>query len=168
MDYQELYEEINLYNMEYKTAIKKMMEMDDINDVLSPVTALIMQYIENYLKAIIQDCFEIKLSADDLHIVSHSCRELLNVVKEKYEKYSEIDFVNNQFARIEECINYLEGIFGENTLINARYPIDRKTLTINRQLHTIVSDEYKMMYTVLRYAIEHLLGFYEIEKIYQK
>ena len=50
-----LYKEIEKYNSEYKKAIKKLMELDNINEVLSPVTALIMQYIENHLKAILQD-----------------------------------------------------------------------------------------------------------------
>ncbi len=76
--------------------------------------------------------------------------------------------MNNQFVRIEECINYLEGIYGENTMINARYPLDSRILTINRKEHTVISEEYKMMFTILRYAIENLIEFHELEKTYQK
>lgn len=76
--------------------------------------------------------------------------------------------MNNQFIRIEECINYLEGIYGVNTMINARYPLDSRILTINRKEHTVISEEYKMMFTILRYAIENLIEFYELEKTYQK
>lgn len=167
MDSNNLCEEIYLYNLEYKKAIKKLLEMEDVNEVLSPVTALIMQYLENYLKAILQDCFEIKQSAKDLHIIGHGCRDWLNNVKVKYEKYLSMNFVSNQFTKIEQCLDYLEGIYGEKTLINARYPIDREILTINRKTHTIISDEYKLMYIFLRSAVEHLLEFYELEKIYQ-
>lgn len=165
---EKFYNEIRNYNIEYKKAIKILVELDDINDVLSPLTALIMQYIENNLKAILQDFFEIEKTAHDLNIDNHKCKELLNRVKEKYHKYLGIDVVNNQFSRIEECINYLEGIYGENTMISARYPLDSKTLTINRKEHTVFSEEYKLMFTILRYAIENLIQFYELEKTYQK
>ena len=165
---EENYNEIRNYNIEYKNAIKKLIEIDDINDVLSPLTALIMQYIENHLKAILQDLFEVEKTARDLKIDHHKCKKLLNSVKEKYNKYLGINIVNNQFLRIEECINYLEGIYGENTMINARYPLDSKTLTVNRKEHTVFSEEYKLMFTILRYAIENLIQFYELEKTYQK
>ena len=165
---EENYNEIRNYNIEYKNAIKKLIEIDDINDVLSPLTALIMQYIENHLKAILQDFFEVEKTARDLKIDHHKCKKLLNSVKEKYNKYLGINIVNNQFLRIEECINYLEGIYGENTMINARYPLDSKTLTVNRKEHTVFSEEYKLMFTILRYAIENLIQFYELEKTYQK
>ena len=157
---EENYNEIRNYNIEYKNAIKKLMEIDDINDVLSPLTALIMQYVENYLKAILQDFFEVEKTARDLKIDHHKCKKLLNSVKEKYNKYLGINIV--------ECINYLEGIYGENTMINARYPLDSKTLTVNRKEHTVFSEEYKLMFTILRYAIENLIQFYELEKTYQK
>lgn len=166
--HEENYNEIRNYNIEYKNAIKKLMEIDDINDVLSPLTALIMQYVENHLKAILQDFFELEKTACDLKIDHHKCKKLLNCVKEKYNKYLDVNVVNNQFSRIEECINYLEGIYGENTMISARYPLDSKTLTINRKEHTVFSEEYKLMFTILRYAIENLIQFYELEKTYQK
>ena len=165
---EENYNEIRNYNIEYKNAIKKLMEIDDINDVLSPLTALIMQYVENHLKAILQDFFEVEKTARDLKIDHHKCKKLLNCVKEKYNKYLDVNVVNNQFSRIEECINYLEAIYGENTMISARYPLDSKTLTINRKEHTVFSEEYKLMFTILRYAIENLIQFYELEKTYQK
>lgn len=53
-------------------------------------------------------------------------------------------------------------------MINARYPLDSRILTINRKEHTVISEEYKMMFTILRYAIENLIEFYELEKMYQK
>ena len=62
------YKEIANYNLEYKKAIKKLLELDNVNEVLSPLTALIMQYIENHLKAILQDYFQIEKSAHDLKI----------------------------------------------------------------------------------------------------
>lgn len=165
---EELYKEVIQYNSEYKKAIKKLLEIENINEVLSPITALIMQYIENHLKAILQDFFEIEKTAHNLKIDNHNCKELIINIKEKYNKYLGIDGVNNQFIRIEECINYLEGIYGENTMINARYPLDSRILTINRKEHTVISEEYKMMFTILRYAIENLIEFYELEKTYQK
>lgn len=165
---EELYKEVIEYNFEYKKAIKKLLEIENINEVLSPLTALIMQYIENHLKAILQDFFEIEETAHNLKIDNHNCKKLIISIKEKYNKYLGIDGVNNQFIRIEECINYLEGIYGENTMINARYPLDSKILTINRKEHTVISEEYKMMFTILRYAIENLIEFYELEKTYQK
>ena len=163
-----LYKEVLDYNQEYKKAIKELMKLDDVNKVLSPLTALIMQYIENHLKAILQDFFEIEKTAHDLNIDNHKCKDLLNRAKEKYRKYLGIDFVNNQFSRIEECINYLEGIYGENTMINARYPLDSRTLTVNRKEHTVLSKEFKLMFLMLRYAMESLIQFYKLEKIYQK
>lgn len=163
-----LYKEVDKYNSEYKKAIKKLLEFNNINDVLSPLTALIMQYIENHLKAILQDYFQIEKSAHDLEIDNHRTRKLIEDVKEKYKKYLSINSVNNQFLILEECINYMEGIYGDNTMINARYPIDKYVLRINRKKHTIISKQYKLMFTILRYAIESLIDFYELEKIYQK
>lgn len=165
---EKLYKEVLNYNSEYKKAIKKLMEFENINEVLSPLTALIMQYIENHLKAILQDYFQIEKSAHDLEIDNHKTRKLIDSVKEKYRKYLNIDAVKNQFLRIEECINYMEGIYGENTMISARYPIDKHILKVNRKAHTIISEEYKLMFTILRYAIENLIDFYELEKSYQK
>lgn len=115
---EELYKEVIEYNFEYKKAIKKLLEIENINEVLSPLTALIMQYIENNLKAILQDFFEIEETAHDLKIDNHNCKKLIIKIKEKYNQYLYIDGLNNQFIRIEECINYLEGIYGENTMIN--------------------------------------------------
>ena len=163
-----LYKEIEKYNLEYKKAIKKLMELDNINEVLSPLTALIMQYIENHLKAILQDFFEIEETAHTLKIDNHKSLELVKSVRKKYTKYLKINSVNNQLLRIEECINYLEGIYGDNTMINARYPIDKYVLRINRKKHTIISEQYKLMFTILRLAIESLIDFYELEKTYQK
>lgn len=163
-----LFKEVLIYNKEYKKAIKKLLEIEDVNEVLSPLTALIMQYIENHLKAILQDFFEIEETAHDLKIDNHKCKKLIIKTREKYNSYLGIDLVNNQFIRIEECINYLEAIYGENTMINARYPLDSKTLTINRKEHTVISEEYKLMFLILRYAIENLIDFYELEKTYQK
>jgi hypothetical protein len=163
----ELYKEVEKYNSEYKTAIKKLIEIENVNEILSPLTALIMQYIENELKAILQDYFEIKNTAKELNIDNHKCKDLLNKVKEKYKKYLTMDLINNQFTRIDECIDYLEAIYGENILINSRYPLNAKTLTISREGEKVISDEYKLMFTVLRYAIEHLVNFYQVEKVYQ-
>lgn len=115
---EELYKEVIEYNFEYKKAIKKLLEIENINEVLSPLTALIMQYIENNLKAILQDFFEIEETAHDLKIDNHNCKKLIIKIKEKYNQYLYIDGLNNQFIRIEECINYLEEIYGENTMIN--------------------------------------------------
>lgn len=172
MDFQKeqekLYKEVLHYNSEYKKAIKKLIELDDINEILSPLTTLIMQYIENHLKAILQDYFEIEKTAHDLKIDNHKIRDLIESVKEKYKKYLVINSVNNQFLRLEECINYMEGIYGENTMLNARYPIDKFVLKVNRKEHTVISEEYKLMFTILRLAIESLIGFYELEKTYQK
>ena len=165
---EELYKEVSDYNSEYKKAIKKLLEIKNINEVLSPLTALIMQYIENHLKAILQDYFQIEKSAYDLKIANHRTRELVNSVKEKYKKYLTIDSVNNQFLRIEECISYMEGIYGEDTMISARYPIDKYVLKVNRKEHTVISEEYKLMFLTLRYAIENLIQFYQLEKTYQK
>lgn len=165
---EELYQEVLDYNSEYKKAIKELMKIEDVNAVLSPLTALIMQYIENHLKAILQDYFQIEKTAHDLEIDNHKTRNLLNDVKEKYKRYLTIDSVNNQLLTIEECINYMEGIYGEDTMINARYPINKKVLKVNRKEHTIISEEYKLMFLMLRYALEHLIQFYELEKIYQK
>ena len=165
---EELYKEVSDYNSEYKKAIKKLLEIENINEVLSPLTALIMQYIENHLKAILQDYFQIEKSAYDLKIANHRTRELVNSVKEKYKKYLTIDSVNNQFLRIEECISYMEGIYGEDTMISARYPIDKYVLKVNRKEHTVISEEYKLMFLTLRYAIENLIQFHQLEKTYQK
>ena len=165
---EELFKEVSNYNFEYKKAIKELMKIENINEVLSPLTALIMQYIENHLKAILQDYFQIEKSANDLNIANHRTKELVNSVREKYKKYLTIDSVNNQFLRIEECINYMEGIYGENTMISARYPIDKKVLKVNRKEHTVISEEYKLMFLMLRYAIENLVQFYQLEKTYQK
>ena len=163
-----LYKEVDKYNSEYKKAIKKLLEFNNINDVLSPLTALIMQYIENHLKAILQDYFQIEKSAHDLEIDNHKTRKLLESIKEKYKRYLTINSVNNQLCTIEECINYMEGIYGEDTMISARYPINNKVLKVNRKEHTIISEEYKLMFLMLRYAIESLIQFYELEKTYQK
>lgn len=165
---EELYKEVSAYNSEYKKAIKKLLEIENINDVISPLTALIMQYIENHLKAILQDYFQIEKSAYDLKIANHRTKGLVKGVKEKYKKYLTINSVNNQFLRIEECINYMEGIYGEDTMISARYPIDKYVLKVNRKEHTVISEEYKLMFLILRYAIENLIQFYQLEKTYQK
>ena len=165
---EELYKEVSDYNSEYKKAIKELMKIENVNEVLSPLTALIMQYIENHLKAILQDYFQIEKSAHDLKIDNHKTKELVNSVREKYRKYLTIDLVNNQLLTIEECINYMEGIYGENTMISARYPINNKILKVNRKEHTIISEEYKLMFLMLRYAMENLIQFYELEKTYQK
>ena len=165
---EELYKEVLKYNSEYKKAIKKLLEIENVNEVLSPLTALIMQYIENHLKAILQDFFEIEETAHTLKIDNHKSLELVQGVRRKYIKYLNINSVNNQLLRIEECINYLEGIYGDNTMINARYPIDKYVLRINRKQHTIISEQYKLMFTILRLAIENLIDFYGLEKTYQK
>lgn len=165
---EELYKEVSDYNSEYKKAIKELMKIENVNEVLSPLTAIIMQYIENHLKAILQDYFQIEKTAHDLKIDNHKTRKLLEEVKEKYKRYLTINSVNNQFLTIEECINYMDGIYGENTMISARYPINNKVLKVNRKEHTIVSEEYKLMFLMLRYAIESLIQFYELEKTYQK
>lgn len=164
---EKLYKEVEKYNLEYKITIKKLMELENINEILSPLTALIVQYLENELKAIIQDYFEIKKTANKLNIVKHESKVLLNEVKRKFEKYLTIDLVSNQFIKIEECINYLEAIYGENVLINARYPLNKEMLTISQTGEKVISDEYKLMFTVLSYAIENLVNFYQIEKVYQ-
>jgi len=165
---EELYKEASDYNSEYKKAIKELMKIENVNEVLSPLTALIMQYIENHLKAILQDYFQIEKSAHDLEIDNHKTRKLLESIKEKYKRYLTINSVNNQFCTIEECINYMEGIYGEDTMISARYPINNKVLKVNRKEHTIISEEYKLMFLMLRYATETLIQFYELEKTYQK
>lgn len=163
-----LYKEVSSYNIEYKKAIKKLIEFDDVNEILSPLTALIMQYIENHLKAILQDFLDIEKTAHELDIDNHKCKNLINSIKKKYNKYLNINVLNNQLIRLEECINYLEGIYGENTMINARYPLASRTLTVNRKEHSVISGEYKLMYTILRYATENLIQFYELEKTYQE
>lgn len=165
---EKLYNQVLKYKSEYKNAIKILVETNDINEVLSPLTTLIMQHIENELKAIVQDYFEIKETAEELHMKNHECQKILKRVEKKYSKYLGIDFVNNQFLIIKECLKYLKGIYGKDTMINARYPIDSRVLTINKKTNSIDSEEYKYMFTKLQYALKSLENFYELEKVYKK
>lgn len=53
-------------------------------------------------------------------------------------------------------------------MINARYPLDSRELIINRTGKKVISEQYKLMYMVLRYALENLMDFYELERSYQE
>ena len=43
----ELHDEVQRYNEEYSCAIDILMENNNINKILSPISTLIIQYIEN-------------------------------------------------------------------------------------------------------------------------
>jgi protein associated with RNAse G/E len=87
-DFQErMYNEVSKYNKEYKNAIKSLLSTKDINDVISPLTALITQYIENSLKSFLQDYIEIKETAHSLQIDNHNLKGLIALCNEKYERY---------------------------------------------------------------------------------
>lgn len=167
LNQEELFYQISKYNLEYRKAIRELSNKDDIDSILSPLVTLSMQYLENSLKAILQDYFDVMDSADDLKIVTHDCRDLLEKVREKYKKYLKIDAVNNQFIRITEYLDYIESIYGKKTLINARYPIDYKSLEINRKNFEVNQEEFKCRTIVLEYSIRQLIDFYGLENIYQ-
>lgn len=57
---EKMYLEVNQYNLEYKNAIRRLLNTKNIKDVISPLTALITQYIENSIKSFLQDYIEIK------------------------------------------------------------------------------------------------------------
>lgn len=42
-------------------------------------------------------------------------------------------------------------------MINARYPIDKNVLKVNRKGHTVILEEYKLVFLTLRYAIDKLI-----------
>lgn len=163
---EKMYLEVNQYNLEYKNAIRRLLNTKDIKDVISPLTALITQYIENSIKSFLQDYIEIKETASKLKINNHNLKELITMCKEKYVVYTDMTEFLNPIGRLEEYLNYLEKIYGNEILVNSRYPIDSKTLRLNRKSIKIDNQEYRLKAKMMLWGIKELTIFYECEKLY--
>lgn len=163
---EKMYLEVNQYNLEYKNAIRRLLNTKDIKDVISPLTALITQYIENSIKSFLQDYIEIKETASKLKINNHNLKELIAMCKEKYALYTDMTEFLNPIGRLEEYLNYLEKIYGNEILVNSRYPIDSKTLRLNRKSIKIDNQEYRLKAKMMLWGMKELTIFYECEKLY--
>lgn len=163
---EKMYLEVNQYNLEYKNAIRWLLNTKDIKDVISPLTALITQYIENSIKSFLQDYIEIKETASKLKINNHNLKELIAMCKEKYALYTDMKEFLNPIGRLEEYLNYLEKIYGNEILVNSRYPIDSKTLRLNRKSIKIDNQEYRLKAKMMLCGMKELTIFYECEKLY--
>lgn len=163
---EKMYLEVNQYNLEYKNAIKNLLRTKNIKNVISPLTALITQYIENSVKGFLQDYIEIKETASKLKINNHNLKELIAMCKEKYALYTDMTEFSNPIGRIEEYLNYLEKIYGKEILVNSRYPIDSKTLRLNRKPIKVDNQEYRLKVKMMLWGIKELIIFYECEKLY--
>lgn len=161
-----MYLEVNKYNKEYRNAIKNLLKTKEINDVLSPLTALITQYIENCIKSYLQDFMEIKSSASKLNLNNHNLKDLILLCKNKYSLYTGMTEFSNPIGRLENYLDYLEKIYGENILINSRYPIESNTLRLSRKTIKVNEEEYKTMTKIMLLGIKELTIFYECEKLY--
>lgn len=163
---EKMYLEVNQYNLEYKNAIRRLLNTKDIKDVISPLTALITQYIENSIKSFLQDYIEIKETASKLKINNHNLKELIAMCKEKYALYTDMTEFLNPIGRLEEYLNYLEKIYGNEILVNSRYAIDSKTLRLNRKSIKIDNQEYRLKAKMMLWGMKELTIFYECEKLY--
>lgn len=163
---EKMYLEVNQYNLEYKNAIRRLLNTKDIKDVISPLTALITQYIENSIKSFLQDYIEIKETASKLKINNHNLKELIAMCKEKYALYTDMTEFLNPIGRLKEYLNYLEKIYGNEILVNSRYAIDSKTLRLNRKSIKIDNQEYRLKAKMMLWGIKELTIFYECEKLY--
>ena len=164
----ELHDEVQRYNEEYSYAIDILMENNNINKILSPISTLIIQYIENIFKAILQDFYEIEKTAKQLNIDNHDLKGLLSKIKDKYKKYTKLQYMNNCFDNLDMILAYYMSIFDDNLLINARYPLNSKKLIKSKLKDEVDEEEYKVYYYKLKYEINKLINFYQVEKIYQK
>ena len=164
----ELHDEVQRYNEEYSCAIDILMENNNINKILSPISTLIIQYIENIFKAILQDFYEIEKTAKQLNIDNHDLKGLLSKIKDKYKKYTKLQYMNNCFDNLDMILAYYMSIFDDNLLINARYPLNSKKLIKSKLKDEVDEEEYKVYYYKLKYEINKLINFYQVEKIYQK
>jgi hypothetical protein len=72
----------------------------------------------------------------------------------------------NPMNRLKEYLTYLEKLYGREILINSRYPIDSKTLRLNRKSIKVNEQEYKQKAKMMLWGIKELLIFYECEKLY--
>lgn len=86
--------------------------------------------------------------------------------REKYAVYTDMTEFLNSIGRLEEYLNYLEKIYGNEILINSRYPIDSKTLRLNRKLIKNDNQEYRLKAKMMLWGIKELKIFYECEKLY--
>lgn len=163
---EKMYLEVNQYNLEYKNAIRSLLNTKDIKEVISPLTALITQYIENSVKSFLQDYIEIKETASKLRINNHNLKELITMCKEKYVLYTDMTEFSNPIGRLEEYLKYLEKIYGNEILVNSRYPIDSKTLRLNRKSIKIDNQEYRLKTKMMLWGMKELTIFYECEKLY--
>lgn len=161
-----MYNEVSKYNKEYKNAIKALLSTKNINDVISPLTALITQYIENSLKSFLQDYIEIKQTAHSLQIDNHDLKALIDLCNEKYKNYKDMTEFINPMNRLEEYLEYLKKLYRSEILINSRYPIDSKTLRLNRKCIKVNEQEYKQKAKMMLWVTKELLIFYECEKLY--
>lgn len=163
---EKIYFEVNKYNKEYRNAIRSLLKTKEIEDIISPLTALITQYIENSIKSFLQDYIEIKETASKLKINNHNLKELITMCKEKYALYVDMTEFSNPIGRLEEYLKYLEKIYGNKILVNSRYPIDSKTLRLNRKSIKIDNQEYRLKAKMMLWGIKELTIFYECEKLY--
>ena len=148
---EKMYLEVNQYNLEYKNAIRRLLNTKDIKDVISPF---------------LQDYIEIKETASKLKINNHNLKELIAMCKEKYALYTDMTEFLNPIGRLEEYLNYLEKIYGNEILVNSRYAIDSKTLRLNRKSIKIDNQEYRLKAKMMLWGMKELTIFYECEKLY--
>lgn len=94
-------------------------------------------------------------------------KKLISSFELKYSKYIAENYVLNPINRIKEYISYLENAYGENILINSRYPINLKQLSVNKKDINFDSVEFVLKIKIVLYSIKKLDIFYQSEKLYK-
>ena len=169
----QLMNEENKYIEQYRKAIFRLMDENDIEFVLFPLVNLIHQVIENEIKSLISEAyFDIKTSKELKIDNTHDLKALTehNTLK-KY--YYGIEHFEKIFEKYKEDILYFYNILGQDTFLNSRYPIQRtkneitiKNTKINvREFYRrwgSYSENYRMMIMIyMTYSFSNTITYFK-------
>lgn len=137
-----IYNEGTKYMEQYHRAIYKLMNNDNGLKYIYPLISLIHQTIENELKLlIIEPEYDSKTFHEEKIDNTHDLRLLLNHTKFKtlYDEIEEFEIIFNEFSKL---IEYFYNIFGKNTFLNSRYPIEKKRNKITKKNEVDINELY--------------------------
>ena len=134
--------------MAYKKTIKRLLNAESMWYSKAPIVSLIAQYMENELKAILQDYYEVNKTVNELGIQHHNLRTLIEKIENKYKKYI--------------------GIYGKDILINSRYVLNPCKLEFNSNDAELSIQEIRFIFISFTCAMKNIKLFYGIEKAYCK
>jgi len=129
--------EFAIYVIQYRKAIYKLINGEELEKYIYPILMLVYQLIENELKMIIVANNNNGETASELKIDQTHDLKLLIERQEFFKLYDEIPICIEMFKKYKESVLYFYEILGNNTFLKSRYPIEKSQncITIKKEIN---------------------------------